>query len=293
MASAHHGRIKEIQGLADFSQSLDDAGTKLVVVDFFATWCGPCKTIAPFFSQLSERYQTAVFLKVDVDKCSDVASQVGVTAMPTFHLYRSRNLLDQLKGAVQRELEQLIIKHLGNSSGEEDARPGPDGTMDLSSILNKTHSECLNASEAHPLAQCLEKGSGFLESDTDAQLIISLPFNQAVRVNALRIEAPSDGRGPRSLRLFINQPNTPDFDACEALTSVQDLVLKPDDLAGKPIALKLAKFTNILNLVIYVRDNQGGAETTVIGRLSLIGSSMTTTNMNDFKRVTGQKGETE
>ena len=38
MASSHHGRIKEIQGLADFSQSLDDAGTKLVVVDFFATW---------------------------------------------------------------------------------------------------------------------------------------------------------------------------------------------------------------------------------------------------------------
>ena len=43
-------------------------------------------------------------------------------------------------------------------------------------------------------------------------------------MNALRIEAPSDGRGPRSLRLFTNQPMTPDFDACEALTSVQDLV---------------------------------------------------------------------
>ena len=56
---------------------------------------------------------------------------MGVTAMPTFQLYRSRNLLDQLKGAVQRELEQLIIKHLGSSSGEEDARPGPDGTVCL------------------------------------------------------------------------------------------------------------------------------------------------------------------
>lgn len=56
------------------------------------------------------------------------------------------------------------------------------------------------------------------------QLILSLAFNQAVRLNALRFEAPSDGRGPRSLRLFVNQPTTPDFDACESLTSVQDIV---------------------------------------------------------------------
>ena len=60
---------------------------------------------------------------------------MGVTAMPTFQLYRSRNLLDQLKGANQRDLEQLIIKHLGNSSGEEDARPGPDGTVFFQCII--------------------------------------------------------------------------------------------------------------------------------------------------------------
>ena len=49
MAFAHHGRIKEIQGLTDFSQSLDDAGTKLVVVDFFATWFASFLIIRLFF----------------------------------------------------------------------------------------------------------------------------------------------------------------------------------------------------------------------------------------------------
>ena len=57
-----------------------------------------------------------------------MASQKGVTAMPTFQLYRSHNLLGQLKGIVKEELEQLITKHLGS---EEDARPGPDGTVCL------------------------------------------------------------------------------------------------------------------------------------------------------------------
>uniref|UniRef100_A0A8C2P1R2 Thioredoxin domain-containing protein n=1 Tax=Capra hircus TaxID=9925 RepID=A0A8C2P1R2_CAPHI len=52
-----------------FQEALNSAGEKLVVVDFSATWCGPCKMIKPFFHSLSEKYSNVVFLEVDVDDC--------------------------------------------------------------------------------------------------------------------------------------------------------------------------------------------------------------------------------
>lgn len=52
-----------------FAEALDNAGSRLVVCDFFADWCGPCRFIAPIFEQLSNKYSDALFLKIDVDRC--------------------------------------------------------------------------------------------------------------------------------------------------------------------------------------------------------------------------------
>ncbi|ELK24579.1 Thioredoxin [Myotis davidii] len=52
-----------------FQEALNSAGDKLVVVDFSAAWCGPCKMIKPFFHSLSEKYSNVVFLEIDVDDC--------------------------------------------------------------------------------------------------------------------------------------------------------------------------------------------------------------------------------
>uniref|UniRef100_A0A8D3A2V6 Thioredoxin domain-containing protein n=1 Tax=Scophthalmus maximus TaxID=52904 RepID=A0A8D3A2V6_SCOMX len=62
--------IKNVENMDDFKKELKDAGDKLVVVDFTATWCGPCKMIGPYFGQLSENpeFSNVVFLKVDVDE---------------------------------------------------------------------------------------------------------------------------------------------------------------------------------------------------------------------------------
>merc|ERR1712023_434740 len=72
-----------------FDKALADAGDKLVVVDFTATWCGPCQRIAPVFQKLAEEMPDVVFVKVDVDENEETAGECGIQAMPTFQYYKN------------------------------------------------------------------------------------------------------------------------------------------------------------------------------------------------------------
>ena len=68
----------------DFAKTLTSAGSKPVLVDFFAEWCGPCKMAAPVIEELAEEYaDTAVVAKVDVDAQNALAAQYGVMSIPT------------------------------------------------------------------------------------------------------------------------------------------------------------------------------------------------------------------
>lgn len=67
--------------------------------------------------------------------------------------------------------------------------------------------------------------------------------------------------------------------------------LKPEDLEGNPINLRFVKFQNVNNIQFFVKDNQSGDEITQIDYLAIIGSPISTTNMGDFKRITGKMGE--
>ncbi|KAK9745210.1 Thioredoxin [Popillia japonica] len=93
--------------------------SRLVVVDFTATWCGPCQRIAPVFQQLATKYVKAIFLKVDVDKCQETAAAQGVSAMPTFIFYRNRTKVDRLQGADPTALESKIVQYYGVDDGED------------------------------------------------------------------------------------------------------------------------------------------------------------------------------
>ncbi|XP_045142474.1 thioredoxin-like [Echinops telfairi] len=100
--------VKQIDCKEDFQAALKSAGEKLVVVDFSATWCGPCKMIKPFHHSLCEKYGNAIFLEVDVDDCQDVASEREVKCMPAFQFYKKGQKVGEFSGANKEKLEATI-----------------------------------------------------------------------------------------------------------------------------------------------------------------------------------------
>ncbi|XP_075493699.1 thioredoxin H2 [Primulina tabacum] len=84
---------------------------KLMVVDFSASWCGPCKFIEPVFHEMSAKYTDVDFVKIDVDELSDVAREFGVQSMPTFVLLKQGKEVDRIMGAKKDELDNKIRKH--------------------------------------------------------------------------------------------------------------------------------------------------------------------------------------
>ncbi len=82
-----------------FDQALTDAGDKPVLVDFFATWCGPCQMAAPVIDKLGQDYDgKAVIAKVDVDDNGDLASRYGVRSIPTVVLIHNGEVVDKQVG---------------------------------------------------------------------------------------------------------------------------------------------------------------------------------------------------
>lgn len=275
---------------SQFQVELTQAGGKLVVADFTSARCGPCQRIAPVFEEMARRFPNAIFLKIDVNQCPTTSASQGVSAAPTFIFFRNKTKLDTLQGADPEGLESRIRQHYGDGEGEEAEDSGVPGHIDLMPMINKAGCECLNESDDHPFTQALTSSGGYMESDTDEQLILYLSFNQAVKLHSMRIKGPAEN-GPKTLKLFINQPHTIDFDTAESANPVQELTLCPKDLEGELIPLKFVKLQNVMNFTIFFKDNQTGEETTQVSYIQIIGSPVQTTKMADFKRVTGKKGE--
>jgi thioredoxin len=80
------------------------------VVDFGATWCGPCQKIAPVFDALAEGCPDALFAKVDVDEMPDASQHYGVSALPTFLVFKDSAEVARIQGADEQGLRAALDK---------------------------------------------------------------------------------------------------------------------------------------------------------------------------------------
>jgi thioredoxin 1 len=98
----------------NFSEVVGGAGN-LVMVDFWAVWCGPCRLVAPIVESLADQYAGQVTVgKVDVDSNPRLSSQFNVRSIPSLLFFRDGQVVDTVVGAVPKPvLERKIQEHLG------------------------------------------------------------------------------------------------------------------------------------------------------------------------------------
>lgn len=103
--------MAQIIGSNEFKSEISDG---IVVVDFFATWCGPCKMLAPVFEDLSSEMEgQSKFFKVDIDQSLDLAREYQVTTVPTMIIFKDGEKVDSLVGFIPKEnIKSSIEKYL-------------------------------------------------------------------------------------------------------------------------------------------------------------------------------------
>jgi thioredoxin 1 len=101
--------VVHIKSADEFDQLVAESDGKLIVVDFSAVWCGPCKMIAPVYDEMSSEFADAIFVKIDVDEVPDLAERFKVQAMPTFLFMKGTNEVERFSGASEQKLRQTIL----------------------------------------------------------------------------------------------------------------------------------------------------------------------------------------
>ncbi|WP_375760475.1 thioredoxin [Corallococcus exercitus] len=100
-------------GDSDFQKQVLEA-QQPVLVDFWATWCAPCRAIAPSVEALSAQYKGQVrFAKLDIDMNQDTPQKYGIRSLPTLLLFKGGKVVDQIVGAVPKaRIEDVVRKNL-------------------------------------------------------------------------------------------------------------------------------------------------------------------------------------
>lgn len=97
---------------ANFNEKTNSAD-QVVVVDFFATWCGPCKMLAPVLEKAADELTNVPFYKVDIDEEMELANQYKIMTVPTLLFFKGGKLVFQNSGVINRKQLESMLERLG------------------------------------------------------------------------------------------------------------------------------------------------------------------------------------
>jgi len=166
-----------------------------VLVDFWATWCGPCKTLGPLLEQLATEYKGAFRLgKVDVDKNQQLAAMFGIRSVPTVVLVKDGQIADGFAGALPLgELREFLARHVqpleGGAAEEAVEAPAETPEAAIDRLQQAIAAEPDQAELKLELAVALAQAG---RSDDAATELDALPANLATDARAVRLRHQLD-----------------------------------------------------------------------------------------------------
>ncbi|KAL8827068.1 MAG: hypothetical protein Q9191_003409, partial [Dirinaria sp. TL-2023a] len=308
----------------------------------YADWCAPCKAIGPHYEQLSaqlSRSQKVTFAKVNTDHQQEIAQRYGVTALPTFMIFKNNQTVSTIRGPDATQLSDAIKKiaaeadsdgagGFGEASGNGSRWLGADlprGYTDVTEEVDVQGLDLLNANselggartffqESRPSvlngkskASTKEGVKDWVESDTDEQLMLFIPFRATLKIHSLQItskpqipsevdtEAADIPMRPRTIQVYTNRAHVLGFEEAEDVPATQSITLRPSDWSAETatsrIDLRFVKFQNVTSLVLFVVDGDGQSDKVRIDRIRIIGEIGEKRELGKLEKIGDQAGE--
>ena len=108
--------ILKIHSKEEYLKLLRDYPEKIIIIDFWAAWCAPCIAFAPIFEKIQQEYPNFLFIKVDVDENSIIASEYKITGIPTTLFVKNGKVINKFVGAMNyNNMKQILEKIKSNN----------------------------------------------------------------------------------------------------------------------------------------------------------------------------------